>query len=79
MTEIELANKLKIDISTMRSWESGGGAIPTNILKKLSNIPEVSSDMILFGEDRNPLIIEHLTDEQQKAIRTLYKLMKEGE
>lgn len=60
----ELANILKVDVSTLEGWEVGAGTIPLPTLKKMSSILNVSIEFLIFADDREPLVIENLTKEQ---------------
>lgn len=73
---VELAAKLKVEVSVIRGWEAGGGVIPLNTVIKLIKILNTSAEMILFGENRQGLNIELLTNEQREIIMKLYDMMK---
>lgn len=73
---IELAAKLNVEVSVIKSWEAGGGMIPLNTVIKLLQILNTSAEMILFGENRKGLIIEPLTKEQRAIIMKIYDIMK---
>ena len=76
METLELAALLKINESVLKGWEAGGGTIQLDIVIKLMNILDTSSEMILFNESRKGLNIETLTEEQRNLIFELYKQMK---
>ena len=55
MGQVELAQMLGIGQSSLSRYESGSSDIPTDILTKLADIFEVSTDNILgLGEDQEP-------------------------
>lgn len=72
----ELANLLKIDVITLQSWEMGAGNIPINILKNISKIFNVSIEFLLFAEEKPPITIGGLTDEQIKIVLYMYNTFK---
>lgn len=73
---VELAAKLKVEVSVIRGWEAGGEVIPLNTVIKLIKILNTSAEMILFGENRQGLNIELLTNEQREIVMKLYNMMK---
>lgn len=76
MNIVEVATKLNVDVSVVKSWEAGGGMIPLNTIIKLIHILNTTAEMILFGENRKGLNIEPLTQEQRTIIMKIYDIMK---
>ncbi len=74
--DYELAAKIKVNVSVLRGWEAGAGIIPLLKLQKLTKILNVSAEMLLFAEDRSPLDISRLTEEQQNTVIELYNKLK---
>lgn len=72
----ELANKLKIDVNTLKSWENGAGTVPTDILLEMSKILNVSIEYLIFADDRPPLNISNLNKKQIEIILFMYKTFK---
>ncbi len=77
LTLSELASKLEVEISTIKSWELGAEFPHPNLMRKLCKVLNVSSDQILFNESRQPLNISRLTDKQKMIIIELNKKIKE--
>ena len=73
---VELAAKLNVEVSVIKSWEAGGGMIPLNTVIKLIQILNTTAEMILFNENRKGLNIESLTEEQKAIIMKIYDIMK---
>ena len=78
MEPLELAALLKVNESVLKGWEAGAGIIHVDKVIELMNILDTSSEMILFNECRQGLVIETLTDEQRDVIFNLYKLMRDN-
>ena len=76
MNEIELAAKLKIDTSLIKIWETGAGNIPMSILIEIAKLLHTSTEMILFAEERKPLNISCLNEDQKKVVLYVYKNLK---
>lgn len=72
----EFANLLGIDTFTLREWENGYGILTLDDLKKITKTLNVSSNFILFNEQREPLKIGNLNEEQRVVIKDLLTLMK---
>lgn len=72
----ELANKLHIDINTLKSWENGAGSVPISILSQMSKILNVSIEYLVFLDDRAPLNISKLNKKQIRIVLSLYKTFK---
>lgn len=72
----ELANLLKIDVNTLKSWENGAGNIPTNMLFKMSKILNVSIEYLIFADERLPLDISKLNKKQIDIILLMYNTFK---
>lgn len=72
----ELALSLGVDVFTIKGWEEGVGKISNEYLVSLSRILNVTTDMILFGEERQPLKMEGLTKEQRDLIFEMNDLMR---
>lgn len=77
MNEYELSSLLKIDISLIKIWKTGAGIIPLQTLKDITKILHTSSEMILFSESRNPLIVSNLSEKQRQIVFMLYKHLKD--
>lgn len=73
ITISELAAKLKVTNNLIVKWESGMDYIPLKYLIALSKILDVSVEKILYGEHREPLILDNLSDNQLNIILNLYK------
>ena len=71
---IKLANELGITAELMESWEEGIMIPPTEKLMELSKILHSNCDAVLIGEQRKPLIIADLKDEQKKVVLYLYNV-----
>ena len=50
LTQKELAERLGVTNKAVSKWETGGGMPDVSMLKKLSEILEVSVDELLAGE-----------------------------
>lgn len=75
-TILELASLLKVEMSVLKAWESGAAFPPLKTLVEMKRILEVSSDMLLLSEVRNPLNISKLKEEQRKIVIDLYNKIK---
>lgn len=73
LSELEIAVKFKINVSVVRGWESGAILPSLDLLCKLSDFLNVSTDMLLLSEKRAPLIIGDLRDEEKESVRRLYR------
>ena len=56
MTGAELARKIGVDQSTVSQIEIGRNAPSVQVLKRLCEIFECSSDVLIFGEERDPTL-----------------------
>ncbi len=53
-TQAALADKLKVSLSTVRSWEQGRSAPPHDLLVKICRLYDVSSDYLLGLSNEDP-------------------------
>lgn len=54
LTQLELAEAVKVSRQAVSKWESGGGIPSTENLRSLSELYEVSVDYLLNEEEREP-------------------------
>lgn len=76
ISQIELASKLKIDLSVLKGWEAGAAFPSLEIIKNLTNILNVSSEMLIFSEERKPLNIAELDEESKTIVINFYKKVR---
>lgn len=69
----ELANKLKVTNNLINKWENGMDFIPLKYLIDISKILDVSVEKILYGEYRDPLVLDILNKNQINIVINLYK------
>lgn len=74
----ELTTLINKDISTIQLWEAGLKTIDYFSLMKLSEVLDCSTEMLLFGEERESIQIDDLTFEQQKEIYDLAMLLRQS-
>lgn len=77
LTIQQLADKLRIDVSVMKGIELGAKFPSLDTLKKMCSILEVSSDFLLFNEQREPLSLGNLNKSQIEIIRYVYRKLKD--
>ena len=86
-TQADLARKLNVSLSTVKSWESGNSSPNHDILVAICKLYEVSADFLLGITDVDPLFIKkrqkQLSDESQQMVHLfeefmLYKQKKES-
>lgn len=77
MTEKELAGRMKLDPSTLKGWEVGAGSMKIEALLKMAKVLNASTDLLLFAEDREPLSLEYLQEENRKIVIDFYKKLME--
>lgn len=74
LSRAQLASKLKVSSTVIKGWEeAGAGVIPLPILIKISNILEVSIEMLAYADNRIPLDVSHLYDKQLNNVLIFYK------
>ncbi|WP_071441498.1 helix-turn-helix domain-containing protein [Traorella massiliensis] len=73
LTEEELAKKIKLEKSIIIGMESGVKFPTIETLKRMSIILDKRCDELLTIEEKKPLSLNGLTDEQVKIIWSLYK------
>lgn len=78
ISAIELANKLNVDIAVINAWEIGIGTIPLNTIIKMTKLLNVTSEQLLFSEERKALNISQLTDKQKDIVIKLYEIIRDG-
>ncbi len=76
MSILELSKKLNVNVSVVSSWEAGAGIIPSTTLRELMKILNASSEMLLFGIERQPLNIDSLLEDQKIFILHFYDFIK---
>lgn len=77
LSELEIAQKLNVDIVTLRLWEDGSYPQKIEQLKKLSDILEINTDSIIFSDNyREPLKLSGLKPGQKKMVYDLYLALK---
>lgn len=72
-TEERLAKELGLNVSLIKTWASGGGAISFDYLVHIKKLLKEPTELILFGEDRNPLSLKGLTKVQKLAVLSVYE------
>ena len=86
-TQTDLARKLNISLSTVKSWERENSAPSHELLVAICNLYQVSSDFLLGINDNDPLlsakIQEKLTPQNKALVRlfeefVLYKQQKDA-
>lgn len=86
LTQIELANILDVDQTTISKWELGKALPETNMLIKLSEFYDVSSDYLLGRSSyyypdkinyKNPSEALSLTKQEQNLLQDFRKLVPE--
>ncbi|MDD6467019.1 MAG: helix-turn-helix transcriptional regulator [Erysipelotrichaceae bacterium] len=73
ISEADLAGRMKIDDSVLKGWEVGAGSMQITTLLKLAEILNASTDMLLFSEEREPLSLGQLKEEDRKIVINFYK------
>ena len=73
ISEADLAGRMKIDDSVLKGWEVGAGSMQITTLLKLAEILNASTDMLLFSEEREPLSLGQLKEEDRKIVIDFYK------
>ena len=53
LTQVELANKLKMNVVQIVRYERGSSVPSVKVLAKIASFFEVSTDYIIFGEDKD--------------------------
>lgn len=77
ISELTIAQKLNIDVSTLRLWEEGAYPQKIEHLKQLAEILNTTTDLIVFSHNRRePLKISKLTPKQREIVYQLYLLLK---
>ena len=86
-TQTDLAKKLNVSLSTVKSWERGNSAPSHEFLVAICQLYHVSSDFLLGLNDEDPLFSsrthEKLTPQNKALVRLfeefmLYKQQKEA-
>lgn len=85
LTQIELANILNVDQTTISKWELGKALPETNMLIRLSTFYDVSSDYLLGRSsyyypdkiNRNFSTISELTSKEETLLNNFRKLVPE--
>ncbi|MFI3170386.1 MAG: helix-turn-helix transcriptional regulator [Faecalibacterium sp.] len=72
--QADLAEKLNVSLSTIRSWEQGKSSPPHEALVNICKIYSVSSDFLLGLSDDDPFYAKlrqttHLSNENQIKLR----------
>lgn len=78
LTLLELAEKLGVEVSAVKSWELGAKFPHPTMMKQLCYILNVSSDLILFNENRKTLDISQLTETQKLIVIDLHKKLRDS-
>ncbi len=76
MSQAELAIAMNVDVFTINEWEKGIGVLSLNNLLNLAQILEVSTNLLLFNENRNPLNLDKLNEKQRNEVINLYNLIR---
>lgn len=77
ISELTIAQKLNIDILTLKLWEEGAYPQKIEHLKRLSEILNITTDSIVFPRNTNgSLKISELKSEQKEMVYKLYLLLK---
>ncbi len=76
MSQSELAIAMNVDVFTINEWEKGIGVLSLNNLLNLAQILEVSTNLLLFNENRNPLNLDKLNEKQRNEVINLYNLIQ---
>lgn len=76
LTQLELANKLNVDIAAIRSWELGAEFPTPKTMRKICAILDSSCESIIFNETRKPLDLSKLTSEQQETIIQVFNKIR---
>ena len=81
--QTDLAQKLNVAVSTVRSWEQGKSSPPHEMLVCICRLYQVSADYLLGLSDIDPAYVQHrrmesLTPKELAALRDyeLYLLWK---
>ncbi len=78
-TQANLANKLNVSLSTIKSWESGNSAPSHEMLVEICKLYHVSSDFLLGITDDDPLLkkeqYEKLTPENKELVSLFEEFM----
>lgn len=75
-SEIELAHKINIEVSVLKSWELGAITPTVENIKQLAIILDSSTDELLFSEKRISLSLKDLSIEEKELIRKVYDSIK---
>lgn len=76
MSQAELAIAMNVDVFTINEWEKGIGVLSLNNLLNLAQILEVSTNLLLFNENRSPLNLDKLNEKQRNEVINLYTLIR---
>lgn len=76
LSKSELAFSLNVEENIVNIWESGYGTYTLEEIKKIMNLLNTTSEMILFNENRKGIDISCLSQEQLNLIINLYLMMK---
>lgn len=76
LSKSELALSLNVEENIVNIWESGYGTYTLEEIKKIMNLLNTTSEMILFNENRKGIDISCLSQEQLNLIINLYLMMK---
>ena len=77
LSQLELANRLGIEVSVMKGMEVGAKFPSLENLKKLCYILDTTADILLSGDNRASLNLSGLRKPQVEIIRDLYTKIKE--
>lgn len=76
LTILELAKLLNVEITVMKGIEEGVIFPSFDNLLKLCQILESSADKLMYGDNREPLSLYGLSENQVETIRYLYRNLK---
>lgn len=75
-TQKDLADRMELNIRSIRDWESGASMPASKTIIKLCSILDASSDYLLCLRDRDPLFLDDFSEADQILIRTLLQTAK---
>ncbi len=76
-TQIDLANKLNVAVSTVKSWEGDHSSPSHELLVKICRLYGVTSDYLLGLNDEDPFLMQKRFDELEPGNQKLVRLFEE--
>ena len=76
-TQTDLAKKLNVSLSTVKSWERGNSAPSHELLVAICKLYQVSSDFLLGLNNDDPLLSSNVQEKLSPQNRALVRLFEE--